>query len=115
MSVYLELFKSKEDIEAEYECKVPDGSEVLMAWYGYGSYCGDSLVLYRLESNLYEVNGGHCSCHGLEGQWIPEETTVAALKMRALYTQEDGEYSGWDEAHKRFVEIVDSLDGTRGQ
>lgn len=57
--------------------------------------CGDSnrlvrrrklfrrvVVAYRLDGKLYEVNGGHCSCYGLEGQWEPAETSVAALKMR---------------------------------
>lgn len=31
---------------------------------------------------LYEVNGSHCSCYGLEGQWEEEETTVEALAYR---------------------------------
>jgi hypothetical protein len=28
------------------------------------------------------VNGSHCSCHGLEGQWEPEETSMKALEHR---------------------------------
>ena len=31
---------------------------------------------------MWEVNGAHCSCYGLEGQWEPEETTVEALRYR---------------------------------
>lgn len=52
------------------------------------SYCdewgleGDAFVLFRHDGRLFEVNGSHCSCHGLEGQWNPEETTKEALLHR---------------------------------
>jgi len=36
-------------------------------------------VLFKRGGKLYDVNGSHCSCFGLEDQWLPEETTVAAL------------------------------------
>lgn len=58
------------------------GVEVLLASYSYENYSGDAFVLFRKDGKLYEVNGGHCSCYGLEGQWIPEETTIAELKHR---------------------------------
>lgn len=64
---------------------VPDmsGVEPLLAFYEdtYG-YSYEAFVLFRQGGKLYEVNGGHCSCYGLEGQWEPEETTVAALRYR---------------------------------
>lgn len=113
MSVFLQEFSSVEDIEAHYSCTVPKSAEILLAWYGYGSYCGSSFVLYRDNGKLYEVSGSHCSCDGLGGQWDPEETTVAALKMRGLYTDSGNYYDGEDEAHRRFVEVVDSLDNAR--
>lgn len=58
------------------------GLEVLLASYSNANYEGDAFVLFRKDGALFEVNGGHCSCHGLEGQWSPEETTVEALRQR---------------------------------
>ena len=56
--------------------------EVLFASYEYAGYEGDAFVLFRKDGKLYEVNGSHCSCYGLEGQWEPEETTIEALEHR---------------------------------
>jgi hypothetical protein len=58
------------------------GAEILLASYGTPSYKGYAFVLFRRDGKLYEVNGSHCSCYGLEGQWDPEETTVEALLHR---------------------------------
>lgn len=58
------------------------GAEVLLASYGTPSYEGYAFVLFRRDGKLYEVNGSHCSCYGLEGQWDPEETTAEALRHR---------------------------------
>lgn len=57
-------------------------SEVIAAAYVHESYEGDSYVLFKRDGKLYEVEGGHCSCYGLEGQWEPEETTAEALMHR---------------------------------
>ena len=56
--------------------------KILFAWYGYCSYDGSAFVLFERDGKLYEVNGGHCSCYGLEGQWDPEETSVEVLRHR---------------------------------
>ena len=56
--------------------------KVLLASYAYECYEGDAFVLFRKDDKLYEVNGGHCSCYGLEGQWSPEETTIDTLEHR---------------------------------
>lgn len=84
MSAYLQEFKSDNDIEEQFEIKLEPGTEVLLAWYGYGSYCGEALVIFRKDGKLFEVNANHCSCFALEGQWKPEETTLDALRMRDL-------------------------------
>jgi len=55
---------------------------ILFAVYQPGCYCGDAFVLYEENNNLYEVNASHCSCHGLEGQWNPEETTPQEIRYR---------------------------------
>ena len=62
--------------------KEPTEEELLFASYGGGSYEGDAFVLFRKDGKLYEVNGSHCSCNGLEGSWSPEQTSVAALTAK---------------------------------
>jgi hypothetical protein len=79
---YLEIFKNKEDIEKEFEIKLPKNIKILLAFYEYENYSGSAFVLFELDGKLYEVNGSHCSCYGLEGQWEPEETSVIALEAR---------------------------------
>jgi len=56
--------------------------EVLFAWYGYGSYSGNAVVLFLREGKLYEVTAGHCSCYGIEDQWKPCEVSWEQLAMR---------------------------------
>lgn len=58
--------------------------EVIYAEYTYEDYSGRAWVLYQRGGTLYEAFGSHCSCHGLEGQWEPEETTLEAIMMRPL-------------------------------
>jgi len=68
---------SVEDMESNLR-----DAKILVAWYGYGDYDGSAFVLYSRGDLLYEVNGGHCSCYELEGQWDPELTSVEALRHR---------------------------------
>ncbi len=56
--------------------------ELLLAYYTDENYSGDAFVLFRRGGELFEVNGGHCSCNGLEGQWTPELTSAEALRYR---------------------------------
>ena len=55
---------------------------ILIAIYELPAYEGYAFVLFEKDGQLFEVNGSHCSCYGLEGQWEPEETTLEALKYR---------------------------------
>ena len=59
-----------------------EDKHILFAYYGTDNYSGDAFVLFEEGGKLFEVNGGHCSCCGLEGQWSPEETTLEALAHR---------------------------------
>lgn len=54
---------------------------VLFASYGCANYSGDAFVLFERDGKLYEVNGSHCSCYGLEGQFEPEETNLEYLEQ----------------------------------
>ena len=57
---------------------------ILFASYGQDDYSGDAFVLAHVDGKLHEVNGNHCSCFGLEGQWELEETTLEAIKHRLI-------------------------------
>lgn len=57
---------------------------ILFASYGDDNYEGDAWVLFEQGDKLYEVSGGHCSCYGLEDQWLPEEVALPELKHRLL-------------------------------
>jgi hypothetical protein len=58
---------------------------ILFALYDGGGYDGWAIVIFEQDGKLFEVNGSHCSCYGLEDQWNPEETSWGALKDRKLY------------------------------
>jgi hypothetical protein len=58
------------------------GVEILFAGYEYENYSGSAFVLFARGEKLWEVNGSHCSCMGLENQWEPEETLADAIRMR---------------------------------
>jgi hypothetical protein len=64
------------EIEADFE--------VLHAYYEYEDYSGRAFVVLRsrVDGGLWEVNGSHCSCYGLEDQWDLESTTFEALAHR---------------------------------
>lgn len=97
-----DIYISKSEFEAT-ECPIPnkeywvekkekmeqalkqwEGINILFASYGCANYEGDAFVLFEKEGKLFEVNGGHCSCYGLEGQFSPEETTLEALNHRLI-------------------------------
>lgn len=83
---------------------VLDGCNVLFAAYTYGDYSGDAFVLYEKDGKLFEVNGGHCSCYGLEDQWEPEEVPKEAL----LYRLRKGENYGLVKEYKHLlIDIVE--------
>lgn len=58
------------------------GAKILFASYTYEDYSGSAYVLFKRDGKLFEVEGGHCSCFGLETQWEPSETSKAALLFR---------------------------------
>ena len=56
---------------------------ILFASYGQGGYEGDAWVLFEEDGKLFEVNGGHCSCYGLEGQWEKRTRCIRRTKKQA--------------------------------
>jgi hypothetical protein len=82
--MYLGNFADKESLMSNFEIdeSVLEGCRILFAAYENESYEGYAMVIFSKDGKLYEVNGSHCSCNGLEGQWSPEETCLEALKKR---------------------------------
>jgi hypothetical protein len=60
-------------------------AEVLVAIYEYEDYSGSAYMLFKRDGKIFEVEGGHCSCYGLEDQWEPAETTWKTLEMKDFY------------------------------
>lgn len=82
--MYLGNFTDKEDLMSNFSLSDKDmeGVQIVFAAYENESYEGYALVIFSKDGKLYEVNGSHCSCYGLENQWTPEETSLDALRMR---------------------------------
>lgn len=79
------------------------GAKLLVSYYELGSSEGEAFVLYEKDGELYEVNGSHCSCYGLEDQWEPTRTTWKALAMRNFYN-----LVGDDERHPALIALIQS-------
>ena len=73
-----------EGVKKDFDISDADllGVRILLASYTYEDYSGSAFVLFVRDGKLFEVNGGHCSCYGLEDQWSPEETSVEELRHR---------------------------------
>ena len=86
--MYYGIWECKEDVIGDFGWSLTALTEtfktvnILIAWYDCEEYEGSAFVLFIQDGKLYEVNGGHCSCFGLEGQWDPEETTVKSIRHR---------------------------------
>ena len=82
--MYLNLFRGIDSVKSEFEIDDAElaGATILLAHYDIDGYEGDAFVLFERDGKLYEVNGSHCSCYGLEGQWQPEETSVEEIRFR---------------------------------
>lgn len=81
--------------QMQYALKKWEPIHILFASYEDENYSGDAFVLFEENGELFEVNGSHCSCYGLEGQWTPEEVTLTVLEQRLLKgTFGEDDYSG---------------------
>lgn len=82
---YYDLFDGAGDVISQFSAPADalDNATVHYAEYSYEDYSGSAIVIFERDGKLFEVNGGHCSCYGLEGQWEPEETSWEAIAMRS--------------------------------
>lgn len=96
MRTYFGKWTSKEDMIESFRISPSqlDGFEILAAGYDdIGSYEAVAFVLARKDGKLFEVNAYHCSCHGLEQEWKPEETTAEVVLdrlPRSSYVKDSG-------------------------
>lgn len=81
-------WEDEEDVAQDFQVGISEVQGILLAHYDFSGYEGAAFVLFERDGKLYEVNGSHCSCYGLERQWEPEETSWDALKFRSR----DGRY-----------------------
>ena len=104
MEIYNGDFCCEHRLKAEFSINRLHPYHVLYANYEHQMWEGYACVLserIRIDANgdgvshphrrsgyiwdLYLVEGDHCSCYGLEGQWKPALTTLAALEMKKFY------------------------------
>lgn len=81
---------------------------IIFASYSYANYSGDAWVLFEQDGKLYEVNGSHCSCYGLEGQWEPEEVLLDELENRLLngtFVEDDWSDNNFKEELCKFLDV----------
>lgn len=80
--VYLHDWSNKQDLVKDFRTEAINGYNILFASYSCANYSGDAFVLMEKDRALYEVNGNHCSCFGLEEQFEPERATLIDLRFR---------------------------------
>lgn len=85
------------------------GVNILLASYLQEGYEGDAFVLFQKDGKLFEVNGGHCSCYGLEGQWEPKESSVEELRHRLEKGYLGRHYNGGSIFADQLKEVLDAL------
>lgn len=79
-ATYYDEWNNYADLKMAYsEC--PQEDNIIYAGYSYEDYSGSAIVVFFEDGKLFENNDGHCSCNGLE-HWDPEETSLAALRIR---------------------------------
>lgn len=100
---YFGEFTSKEDVCREFRIDGFDGV-VLYADYECESYDGSAHVLFMHDGKFYYVQGGHCSCYGLEDQWCPDEMTIEML----MHMARNG--NGFWSQNSRFAEALGQIE-----
>lgn len=103
--MYLYDFHNREDIFKSFNIEDNVPINIIFAVYTHESYEGQAFVLFEEDNKLYEVNGNHCSCYGLEDKWNPEATSITAL----LHRIENGELGKTWNGDNRFAHELRSL------
>jgi hypothetical protein len=97
--------------EAFYDENIKEelkGATLYISIYEQAYYEGYALVVWEKNGELFLVEGSHCSCYGLEGQWNPEKTDWRALEKRQFFG-----YDEIQEALKAFTTEKSRLVGVQ--
>jgi hypothetical protein len=87
-SHYLDKFSDWHDVQCSFAMKRPEPKHV-WAMYETPDYEGYAKVFFSYDGEVvYYVEGGHCSCYGLEGQWEPEAVLWEAVQHWKIYKNE---------------------------
>ena len=101
---------TKEDILRDFGFNDKDNNiNILLAYYSDEDYNGSAFVLFEQNGEFFIVEGGHCSCYGLEDQWEPVKTTVKTLKFM-FENGTIGHYYGVDYYKTEMLKIIESLE-----
>jgi hypothetical protein len=113
VSLYLGSWSDLEDVERDYQKDLKEelrGGEMLIAWYGSGSYCGGSFVFFRKSDGTYWMDEcHHCSCNGVEGSWGPTQVQLAELLERAHDDGWNGEYEAAEDLRAALSDVLEEL------
>ena len=101
--MYYGEFNSRSDVQHYFKEPLGDNVVILIASYETGNYSGRAYVLFydKNTSSLYEVFGTHCSCYGLEDQWVPEEVSIEVLREKV--SRKSYEYLGLQNQIKEII------------
>jgi hypothetical protein len=106
MIPYLMGFSDADDVAYNFGTLLEENITIIAAYYCYEDYSGYALVVFEQDGILWEVNGSHCSCYGLEGQWSPEKLLLEEFMQRPGYYTDfsDGEFKAavqnWSTFHQ---------------
>lgn len=78
------------------------GVDIVLASYTFQVYDGEALVIFERDGEMYLVEGAHCSCFDLEGQWDEELINVEFLEHKLNNGRFDSNLEG-DEEVKRVI------------
>ena len=108
-AVILGHWSDAEDVFKDFQSQ-QDGEEILFATYYSQDYDGSAFVLFHKDGKLFTVQGGHCSCNGLEDQWCPVEVTRDSLmhEIEKGHLGRDRYYDEGDFADK-LLEVLKQL------
>jgi hypothetical protein len=113
MTKYFGIFESINDIESQFDVDTGLTDEnILLAVYTNEDYAGNAYVLFEKDGKVFEVEGSHCSCNGLEYQWKPGIATWASLALRIENIGNGLSFSGYPWQFKQtYIDLVSSKVG----
>ncbi len=106
-AIYLGDWSDIEGLKSDYRItdKELQGVEIIVAYYSYENYSGESTVIFKQDGNLYEVEGSHCSCYGLEDQWSPTLISVEYLQHKLR----EGLINDWNNKREVYTKALEQL------